>query len=197
MKNFEASDIEYLYKKCNGSPKILSTVISKLLEKDGITIRNNIKANIDKKMLFSILQSEYIQFDASDFTTAQKWIIFSYLCLNEKTDVQMLEDLGLFIASKIYLLKTYNKITFYKELQASVNKGYKRDKIEMRGDRAEISDFPLYLNTVAGGLDRRDQTIGGFSFVVKIYALPVVEIIGQLLYLLGRYGFNAQFGDCL
>ena len=70
-------------------------------------------------------------------------------------------------------------------LQASVYKGYKRDKIEMRGDRAEMSDFPLYLNTVAGGLDCRNQAIGGFSFVVKIYALPVVEIIGQLLYLLG------------
>ena len=79
-------------------------------------------------------------------------------------------------------------------IEASVYKGYKRDKIEMRGDRAEISDFPLYLNTVAGGLDRRDQTIGGFSFVVKIYALPVVEIIGQFLYLLGRYGFDAQIG---
>ena len=62
--------------------------------------------------------------------------------------------------------------------QTSVYKGYKQDKIEMRGDRAEISDFPLYLNTVAGGLDCRDQTIGGFSFVVKIYAVPVVEIIG-------------------
>lgn len=62
--------------------------------------------------------------------------------------------------------------------KTSVYKGYKQDKIEMRGDRAEISDFPLYLNTVAGGLDRRDQTIGGFSFVVKIYAVPVVEIIG-------------------
>ena len=84
-----------------------------------------------------------------------------------------------------------------KEKQTSVYKGYKQDKIERRGDRAEMSDFPLYLNTVAGGLDRRDQTIGGFSFVVKIYAVPVVEIIGQLLYLLGRYGFNAQFGDCL
>ena len=69
--------------------------------------------------------------------------------------------------------------------KASVYKGYKRDKIEMRGDRAEMSDFPLYLNTVAGGLDCRNQAIGGFSFVVKIYALPVVEIIGQLLYLLG------------
>ena len=63
-------------------------------------------------------------------------------------------------------------------MKTSVYKGYKRDKIEMRGDRAEMSDFPLYLNTVAGGLDRRDQTIGGFSFVVKIYALPVVERIG-------------------
>ena len=66
----------------------------------------------------------------------------------------------------------------YTFLQTSVYKGYKQDKIEMRGDRAEMSDFPLYLNTVAGGLDRRDQTIGGFSFVVKIYAVPVVEIIG-------------------
>lgn len=96
-------------------------------------------------------------------------------------------------------LSSFSKIFvfIYSIMQASVYKGYKRDKIEMRGDRAEISDFPLYLNTVAGGLDRRDQTIGGFSFVVKIYALPVVEIIGQLLYLLGRYGFNAQFGDCL
>ena len=66
----------------------------------------------------------------------------------------------------------------YEICETSVYKGYKRDKIEMRGDRAEISDFPLYLNTVAGGLDCRDQTIGGFSFVVKIYAVPVVEIIG-------------------
>ena len=67
---------------------------------------------------------------------------------------------------------------FHFILKTSVYKGYKQDKIEMRGDRAEMSDFPLYLNTVAGGLDRRDQTIGGFSFVVKIYAVPVVEIIG-------------------
>lgn len=66
----------------------------------------------------------------------------------------------------------------YVTMKTSVYKGYKQDKIEMRGDRAEMSDFPLYLNTVAGGLDRRDQTIGGFSFVVKIYAVPVIEIIG-------------------
>ena len=87
-----------------------------------------------------------------------------------------------------------SKIT--KLTKTSVYKGYKRDKIEMRGDRAEMSDFPLYLNTVAGGLDCRNQAIGGFSFVVKLYALPVVEIIGQFLYLLGRYGFDAQIGYC-
>ena len=72
--------------------------------------------------------------------------------------------------------KDIEKMERYKK--TSVYKGYKQDKIEMRGDRAEMSDFPLYLNTVAGGLDRRDQTIGGFSFVVKIYAVPVIEIIG-------------------
>ena len=62
--------------------------------------------------------------------------------------------------------------------QASVYKGYKRDKIEMRDDRAETSDFPLYLNTVAGGLDCRNQAVSGFSFVVKINAIPVIKIIG-------------------
>lgn len=71
-----------------------------------------------------------------------------------------------------------NPLAVHQFMETSVYKGYKQDKIEMRGDRAEMSDFPLYLNTVAGGLDRRDQTIGGFSFVVKIYAVPVVEIIG-------------------
>ena len=101
------------------------------------------------------------------------------------------------MTNSLIIFKITNVISFYaiqislrKEIQicvqdlcimekkTSVYKGYKRDKIEMRGDRAEISDFPLYLNTVAGGLDCRDQTIGGFSFVVKIYAVPVVEIIG-------------------
>lgn len=79
---------------------------------------------------------------------------------------------------KDYNIESIEKLHGKIETQTSVYKGYKRDKIEMRGDRAEMSDFPLYLNTVAGGLDRRDQTIGGFSFVVKIYAVPVVEIIG-------------------
>ena len=79
----------------------------------------------------------------------------------------------------IFLIKEEIALEFLpKQLETSVYKGYKQDKIEMRGDRAEMSDFPLYLNMVAGGLDCRDQAIGGFSFVVKIYAVPVVEIIG-------------------
>ena len=80
------------------------------------------------------------------------------------------------INQTIRIVSTYSEFLTF--METSVYKGYKQDKIEMRGDRAEMSDFPLYLNTVAGGLDRRDQTIGGFSFVVKIYAVPVVEIIG-------------------
>ena len=75
-------------------------------------------------------------------------------------------------------------------------KGYKRDKIEMRVDRVEVSDFPLYLNTVAGRSDCQNQNVGGFSFVVEINAVPVIKIIRQLLDLLGRYGFDAQIGYC-
>ena len=89
------------------------------------------------------------------------------------------------IAEDFQTLSTLCKANVFKQsmpkptvYETSVYKRYKQDKIEMRGDRAEMSDFPLYLNTVAGGLDRRDQTIGGFSFVVKIYAVPVIEIIG-------------------
>ena len=99
---------------------------------------------------------------------------FHYLTLNQVSEVGTTDRNG-----GNYLIATIHRGQKFKEtMETSVYKGYKQDKIEMRGDRAEMSDFPLYLNTVAGGLDCRDQTIGGFSFVVKIYALPVVEIIG-------------------
>ena len=91
------------------------------------------------------------------------------------------ESFGLFAVLILVQLAATGVAAFHiyqEKRKTSVYKGYKQDKIEMRGDRAEMSDFPLYLNTVAGGLDRRDQTIGGFSFVVKIYAVPVIEIIG-------------------
>ena len=95
--------------------------------------------------------------------------------------ILMLILLGVLVIAILYLIWEINfclNTVIYTRQKTSVYKGYKQDKIEMRGDRAEMSDFPLYLNTVAGGLDRRDQTIGGFSFVVKIYAVPVIEIIG-------------------
>ena len=97
------------------------------------------------------------------------------------SDSQSFVDLGKEIEWSNHnasLIADMNIINIQELKKTSVYKGYKRDKIEMRVDRVEVSDFPLYLNTVAGGLDCRDQTIGGFSFVVKIYAVPVVEIIG-------------------
>ena len=93
--------------------------------------------------------------------------------IQDEQTIDRLESYTLRIEQYVEAMSSVQKLE-----QTSVYKGYKRDKIEMRGDRAEMSDLPLYLNTVAGGLDRRDQTIGGFSFIVKIYAVPVVEIIG-------------------
>ena len=106
-------------------------------------------------------------------------LVFQRICERRTTpwsDLGTADDDEYRILIDAYKIKNQSNETVM--IQTSVYKGYKRDKIEMRGDRAEISDFPLYLNTVAGGLDCRDQTIGGFSFVVKIYAVPVVEIIG-------------------
>ena len=97
-----------------------------------------------------------------------------YLILYSEKIMVLERILNHYLDKKIFVWES----CVMEQIQTSVYKGYKQDKIEMRGDRAEMSDFPLYLNTVAGGLDRRDQTIGGFSFVVKIYAVPVVEIIG-------------------
>ena len=121
LENFDTSDIEYLYKKCKGSPKKLSTVISKLLEKNGISIYDNAKAVIDKKKLFSILQSENIVFNSEDFTTAQKWIIFSYLCLNEKVDYCLLKEISLYITKKINLYVAYNDEKFSQELEKIID----------------------------------------------------------------------------
>ena len=129
--------------------------------------------------------------DVGNVTEEQKQL---YYKVNTDLTIEVVERAR---QAKVKQFIFMSSMIVYSGCKTSVYKGYKQDKIEMRGDRAEMSDFPLYLNTVAGGLDRRDQTIGGFSFVVKIYAVPVVEIIGQLLYLLGRYGFNTQFGDCL
>ena len=66
----------------------------------------------------------------------------------ERKPVRIREDRPIQIQKNKYITR------IYKSLETSVYKGYKQDKIEMRGDRAEMSDFPLYLNTVAGGLDR-------------------------------------------
>lgn len=109
---------------------------------------------------------------------SRKWLAFYMSKLSSKVLGMEKADRYAFSNAERYMKTVGNGYYVSGVDQTSVYKGYKQDKIEMRGDRAEMSDFPLYLNTVAGGLDRRDQTIGGFSFVVKIYAVPVVEIIG-------------------
>ena len=129
------------------------------------------------------LQYLYSYYDALVKAVMRKMKYISSMSL----EPQDLLQVGLITFDKVFwsyrddldtTFDVYAKSCIIKKMQTSVYKGYKQDKIEMRGDRAEMSDFPLYLNTVAGGLDCRDQTIGSFSFVVKIYAVPVIEIIG-------------------
>ena len=150
---------------------------------DGLSLAQNaLKINSSIKI---ILISAFDKFEYAKqairlgaFDYIEKPLDYSYLKKIIRNALSMLNkeqrNLEILKQSRPIMIDNF----FHKLIQTSVYKGYKQDKIEMRGDRAEMSDFPLYLNTVAGGLDCRDQTIGGFSFVVKIYAVPVVEIIG-------------------
>ena len=121
LKDFDNNDLEYLYKKCNGSPQKLSTIISKLLEKNGVFI-GSYKAEINKKILVNILQEEHIRFGEDDFESEEKWFIFSYLCLGEVADVDLLEELSLFIAEKFRLYRIYNSEIFQKVLTCLVSR---------------------------------------------------------------------------
>ena len=137
-----------------------------------ILIANSNEIHENERTTFNKYKEKTIDriFEVTEHSASIKWGVYGID--GEFIDVFLMRH-------KAKNLRTLQKAqNFYNDVKTSVYKGYKRDKIEMRVDRVEVSDFPLYLNTVAGGLDRRDQTIGGFSFVVKIYAVPVVEIIG-------------------
>lgn len=121
LDNFANEDIEYLYKKCKGNPKKLSTIISLLLEKDGIDFYNHKKAKINKNILFSILQSEHIKFKDEDFSSEQKWIIFSYLCLKERESIELVMKLAIYISKKCFLYQVYTEEIFKAELLKLIN----------------------------------------------------------------------------
>lgn len=153
---FEKEDMEYLYYKCEGSPKKLATVISKLLEKNGIIISRAPKAKINKNTLFSILQSEYIHFKEEDFDATKKWVIFSYLCLSEEVDYLQYEKLALYIAKKFCLYQSYNQSLFQKELLSLVDSNILKFKSDNKiticydGDYIELMD--IFKNSQLKGI---------------------------------------------
>lgn len=116
LNEFQPEDIEYIYNKCNGSPQKLSTIISQLLEKNAIDFEKRQKAKIDKTVLVSLLQNENIRFKESDFSSIQKWIIFSYMCQEKVVKIEYLEKLALYISKKFFLYRTYRKEEFENEL---------------------------------------------------------------------------------
>lgn len=121
MNEFTENDLIYLYQKCDGSPKKLSTTISKLLEKNGITLSQRSKAKINKKTLLTVLQGNHVKFEESDFAPVQKWIIFSYLCLTKQTPIQQMKELALYISKRFLLYSAYNESIFDSELLLLIN----------------------------------------------------------------------------
>lgn len=117
MNNITSDDISKIFSKCQGSPKQLSTMFGKLMEKDGIQFNKQGKAKINRQILESILKSTNIKHESRDFSSCQKWVIYSYLCLQEEESIETVENLALYVSKKIRLYCTYNREAFYNELQ--------------------------------------------------------------------------------
>ncbi len=109
-------DLIFLYHKCEGSPKKLCTIISKLLEKEGITIFTKGKARINRSKLLEILHNNRVRFEDGDFTSVQKWIIFSFLCLPSKVTIKLMKELALYISQRCFLYNAFDETKFDREL---------------------------------------------------------------------------------
>lgn len=122
LSQFSNEDLKYIWCKCAGSPKKLSTLISKLLEKQGVTLHKNKKAWINKRILFEVLQTEHVKYKDDDFNSIQKWIIFGYLCLEGNVHIEYLAELSLYISRKCILYRAFNEDKFNNELLHLVEK---------------------------------------------------------------------------
>ncbi|MCM1425524.1 MAG: P-loop NTPase fold protein, partial [Eubacterium sp.] len=117
MDDFSDNDIKYIYSKCSGKPHNLSIIISKLLDKQGIICSTKKeKATINKRILQDVLKEKHIKYGEADFTYTQKLIIFSFLCLFEGVDIQIVEELSIYIANKNYLYNGFTKDRFRQDL---------------------------------------------------------------------------------
>jgi len=112
LSNMDNDDILHVFQKCDGSPQKLKTLISKLVENEAITMDVSSKAKIDKGVLFELLQAESIRFKEEDFSKEQQWVIFSYLCMPEIVDIQMLNDFAIYVTKKHFVFKAYNEDLF-------------------------------------------------------------------------------------
>lgn len=121
LDNITSDDISNIYTKCEGSPKQLTTIIGKLMERGGINIAGKEKARIDKQALYTILKAPNIKYEDKEFTSRRKWVLYSYLCLREKESVELVEQLALYISKKFRLYCIYTISSFYEELQKLEN----------------------------------------------------------------------------
>lgn len=117
MGEFTEDDIKYIHLKCHGKPQKLSVIISKLLDKQGIQYdRGRRKAVINRKILKDILKEEYINYNKHDFSEAQKWILFSFLCLYDNVNVQDVKELAMYVAKNNFFFLAFNENVFHEQL---------------------------------------------------------------------------------
>lgn len=111
MDSLPERDVLKLFDKCGGNPHVLSTIILKLIEKDGIITHEGAKPEIDRSILQSILNHQYIALNEQDFSAIEKWVLFSYYSAGKKTSLNRLKDLANFISAECFLFSHFGEST--------------------------------------------------------------------------------------
>lgn len=106
IDTFSEHDISILFNKCKGNPYSLSTVIFKLIEQDGIVSHEGSKPEILKSVLFKIIKED-IELNEQDFSSLEKWILFSYFSIGRKVSLYTLKELANYIAKENILFTSF------------------------------------------------------------------------------------------
>ena len=117
MTIFSPEDIKYLSCKCQGKPHNLSIIISKLLDQQGILCdAPRKKALIHKNILQKILKAESIKYNESNFNPIQQLILFSFLCLYQGVEIEIVKELAMYISTRNILYTGFTENKFHEEL---------------------------------------------------------------------------------
>lgn len=216
MDNFREQEIMLLFDRCKGSPGALSNVIYKLIERNGIIRHEGRKPKINRKVLDLILNDCSTCITDADFTSIERWVVFTVFSIGKQANIDRIEDLFDFIISEIRLFSGIKIDILGETLLGLIDKNI----LTVNGDVVAAKNASIYSSIKKMYENSPIKTVFS-STVIKYYYLhtgapeslnqaayhtfliryPKWEIInyeyGQRLYLQGQIDAAAEIFDRL